>query len=190
MATMRHNLANVLSVAHSMARLSLMKFCYPKNVFFSGIERFSPNVVIDTDTESALRFGKRVSIHSGGRFVATSGGELSVGDRTSFNVGCIVTCRRSVTIGKNVCFGPNVMIFDHNHVMHSEKGARNSDFEVGSIEIGDNCWIGAGTIILLGTHIGKNCVIAAGSVVKGTIPDDTVLIQKRSNTYKVAGEAT
>ena len=87
-------------------------------------------------------------------------------------------------IGKNVSFGPNVVMFDHNHVMHKECGARNAEFTYGEIVIGDNAWIGAGTIVLAGSHIGRNCVIAAGSVVKGTIPDNTMMIQKRVSTYK------
>jgi acetyltransferase-like isoleucine patch superfamily enzyme len=184
MATLRHKLANIISVSHSMIRLSFLKVLYPKSIFFKGIERFSPDVVVDTDKKSKIQFGSRVSIHSGGRIAATSGGKLSIGNRTSFNVRCIVACRYNITIGQNVAFGPNVMIYDHNHIMDPTSGVRNTDFELESIDIGDNCWIGAGTIILSGAHIGNNCVIAAGSVVKGTVPDHTVLIQKRTNTYK------
>lgn len=184
MATLRHKLANVISGSHSMLRLSIMKIFYPKNIFFSGIQRFSPNVVIDTDRKSKIQFGHRVSIHSGGRFTSNSGGELRIGNSTSFNAGCIITCKDRITIGKNNAFGPRVMIYDHDHVFNSVNGVKNSDFALDCIEIGDNCWIGAGTIILRGTHIGSNCIIAAGSVVKGTVPDNTILIQKRTNTYK------
>ena len=186
MATLRHKIANVVSASHSMIRLSLLKMIYPKNLFFSGIQRFSPNVVIDTDAKSRIQFDNRVSIHSDGRFSATSGGQLSIGKRTSFNVGCIVTCRYDISIGSNVSFGPNVMIYDHNHVMNRETGAKNDNFELDSVRIGDNCWIGAGAIILSGSNIGRNCVIAAGSVVKGIGPDNTILIQKRINAYKEA----
>ena len=40
-------------------------------------------------------------------------------------------------------------------------------------EIGDNCLIGIGAIVLTGARIGKNCIIAAGAVVKenAVIPD-------------------
>ena len=187
MATLRHQVANFLSVSHAALRLSMMKLFYPRNLSFAGLERISPNVVIDTDRKSRLRFGNRVSIHSRGRFVSIAGGDLSIGDHTSFNVGCIVVCRNKVTIGKNVSFGPNVMVYDHNHIMSASDGAKKGDFELGKIEIGDNCWIGAGSIILQGVRIGKNCVIAAGSVVTGDVPDGTILIQKRTNTLKDTG---
>lgn len=184
MATFRHNLANVISTSLTIMRLSIKKAWYPRNIYFCGVQRFSPNVVVDTDRKSKITFENRVSVHSGGRVTATSGGELSIGHNTSFNVGCILTCRKKISIGANVMFGPNVLVYDHDHVMDAIDGAKGPAFNLGEIVIGDNSWIGAGSIILLGTHIGKNCVIAAGSVVKGDIPDNTVLIQKRVNTYK------
>lgn len=46
--------------------------------------------------------------------------------------------------------------------------------------VGKRTCIGAGCIILKGTIIGENCVIGVGSVVKGVIPDNSVVIQKRT----------
>ncbi|EMW3083142.1 TPA: acyltransferase [Vibrio cholerae] len=43
------------------------------------------------------------------------------------------------------------------------------------IIIGNNVFIGVGTIILPGTRIGSNVVVGAGSVVKGIVPDNTVV---------------
>ncbi len=187
MATLRHQVANLVSVPLTMVRLSVQKLFWPNNLFFSGIQRFSPDVVVDTDRKSKICLGKRISIHARGRVAATAGGQLTVGNRTSFNVGCIVTCRSRIRIGNHVTFGPNVMMFDHDHLMDPEIGVRGEGFRLGEIEIGDNTWIGAGSIILSGARIGKNCVIAAGSVVKGEVPDNTVLIQKRENFYKQIG---
>lgn len=41
--------------------------------------------------------------------------------------------------------------------------------------IGKNCFIGMGSIILMGTHIGDNVIVGAGSVVHGTIPDNVLV---------------
>lgn len=184
MRTLRQNFGNVTSALMTMVSLSLKKVVYPKSIFFTGIERFSPGVVVDPDRYSRIKFGRHVSLHSRCRVSARDGGEVSIGDNTAFNVGCIVTSRSKITIGKNVAFGPNVLVYDHDHIMDQASGTKGSGFYLGDIEIGDNTWIGAGSIILLGTHIGKNCVVAAGSVVKGDVPDNTRLIQKRINTYK------
>lgn len=41
--------------------------------------------------------------------------------------------------------------------------------------IGDNCFIGMNSIILMGSHIGNNCIVGAGSVVHGFFPDNVVI---------------
>lgn len=187
MATFRQSLGNLVSVPLTMSLLWVKKLFYSKNLFFSGIHRFSPGVVLTTDKKSRIRLGEQVSIHSRSRISASNGGKLRIGNRTSFNVGCILTCRHSIRIGNNVVFGPNVMIYDHDHIMDREKGTRGTGYTYGEVVIGDNSWIGAGSIILKGAHIGNNCVIAAGSIVKGYVPDDTVLVQKRVNTFKGVG---
>ena len=46
----------------------------------------------------------------------------------------------------------------------------------GHITIHENVFIGLGTTILPNTDIGRNCIIGAGSVVKGTIPDGSVVV--------------
>ena len=187
MATLRHHIANLVSVPYTAAVLTTKKLFYYNNLSFTGIQRCSPGVVIDLDRKSKLRLGSRVSMHSRCRVTASNGGELEIGNRTSFNVGCIVTCRSKIKIGSHVAFGPNVMIYDHDHVMDPDSGVRSGGYRLGEVVIGDGCWIGAGAVILLGTHIGDNCVIAAGSIVKGDVPSNTVLIQKRVNTYKGVG---
>lgn len=43
------------------------------------------------------------------------------------------------------------------------------------VTIGDNCFIGVKSTILMGTTIGNNCIIGCNSVVKGTFPDNVVI---------------
>jgi len=46
----------------------------------------------------------------------------------------------------------------------------------GKIKLGNNVFIGNKSIILLNTTIGDNCVIGAGSVVRGQFPNDSVIV--------------
>jgi carbonic anhydrase/acetyltransferase-like protein (isoleucine patch superfamily) len=41
--------------------------------------------------------------------------------------------------------------------------------------IGDNVFIGINAMILMGSNIGNNVIIGAGAVVKGTVPDNTIV---------------
>lgn len=55
------------------------------------------------------------------------------------------------------------------------------------IYIGNNSFIGARVSLLPGTIVGKDCIIGAGSVVKGIIPDGSVVV---GNPAHVIGRTT
>ena len=46
----------------------------------------------------------------------------------------------------------------------------------GPIKVGNNTYFGVHCTILPGSTIGSNCVIGAGSVVRGVIPDNSVVM--------------
>lgn len=60
------------------------------------------------------------------------------------------------------------------------EGVKAMHFKTSPIVIGNNVWIAANSIILRGSNIGDNAVIAAGSIVKGTVPANTLYLQKKS----------
>lgn len=69
-----------------------------------------------------------------------------------------------VWIGDRVAIGPRVMLLASSHANASN--IRSSmNISKHSIRVEDDCWIGAGAIILNGVTIGKGAVIGAGSVV-------------------------
>lgn len=128
---------------------------------------------------SKIRLGKNFHAKSNTHFIAVDGGKLTIGNKVFFNRNCIVVCKEKITIGDNCSFGPNVCIYDHDHTFGRKKNLKN-EYSLGEIIIGNNCWIGAGAIILRNTSIGDNCVIGAGSVVKGDIPDNSVVTPSRA----------
>lgn len=179
---MRRLLANIISVVFSLIKFSILKlFCF-RRFRFHWIERFSPNVIVKISRKGKLHLGKRISVHSGSKIIATADGQLTIDDNCSFNYGAMIVCREMIHIKKGVEFGPNVFVYDHDHDFRAEGGLKAKCFKSSPVIIGENCWIGANTVILRGTTIGDNCVIGAGCVVKGNIPDNTVLVQKREDT--------
>lgn len=58
---------------------------------------------------------------------------------------------------------------------------------VKDVYIGDNVFIGAGCIILPGTHIGDNCIVGAGTVCCGTIPEDSIVA---GDKWRIIGTTT
>lgn len=74
-----------------------------------------------------------------------------------------------VTIGNNVTL-TGVTVLAHDASTQIPLGVS----KVGCVVIGDNVFVGQGSIILPGVHIGNNCIIGAGTVVSKNIPDHTV----------------
>ena len=56
------------------------------------------------------------------------------------------------------------------------------------ILVGNNVFIGSGTILLPGTTIGDNCVIGAGSVVTGDVPANSVAAGVPARVIKEVNE--
>lgn len=71
--------------------------------------------------------------------------------------------------------GPNVTIDTGTHPISPELRRKVAQYNL-SVWIGDNVWIGAGSILLPGVHIGENTVIGAGSVVTKDIPENVVAV--------------
>ena len=181
---MRHKIGNVISVAFSFAKLTVMKIFYWRRLKFYIIERLSPNVVIDIRGKSSIALGKKVRAHSGTRFTVAAGGKLAIGDNVRINNNCRFACRYNIEIGEGAEFGPGVLVYDHDHDFRAEGGLKDNKFTTDSVKIGKNVWVGANTIILKGSKIGDNSVIAAGSIVTHDVPANSVFVQKRTSEIK------
>ena len=131
------------------------------------------NKVLRTYLLSRVKHGKNCSIRGRGQFV----GNIILGDDVTIGVDSIfLSTEAEIRIGNKVLFGPHVFIITGNHQIN-QIGNYITDVtsktEVcdADVIIEDDCWIGAGAIILKGVTIGRGSVIGAGSVVtKSTKP--------------------
>ena len=97
---------------------------------------------------------------------------LSIGEDVFINFGCVIdkSFCYLITIGNHVTLAPNVHILAHDASTKRELGYT----KMGKVVIGDNVFIGAGSIILPGVHIGDRVIVGAGSVVTKSIPGNSV----------------
>lgn len=78
---------------------------------------------------------------------------------------------------KLISIGDNVTLSHVNLLVHDASTKKTLGYtKFGKVTIGNNVFVGLGTIILPGVEIGNNVVIGAGSVVSQDIPSDTVAV--------------
>ena len=100
--------------------------------------------------------------------------EFVTGKNCTFSYGVVCCINTKIKIGDNVWVGEYSSIRNstHSFSVDSPMGTLNDKWE--DIYIGNNVWIGRGTLILPGARIGNNVVIAANSVVKGEIKSNAL----------------
>ena len=85
-----------------------------------------------------------------------------------------------LAIGRNVVISTNVIILTHDYSITTAMAAggnrpKKDHAILAPVVVGDNCFLGAGVIVLPGTTIGKNVIIGAGSLALGCIPENSVV---------------
>lgn len=84
----------------------------------------------------------------------------------------------NIFIGNNVEVASDVRFVVHDaiHEVFNRIPGNKTEYKehIGKIEIGNNVFIGSGTILLGPVKIGDNCVIAAGTVVNKDVPSGSV----------------
>ena len=138
---------------------------------------------------SRIRLGERVALCSLPRFTALGcngpvilrtlrpSAVIEVGDDTGLS-GTVICAAQAVRIGRGCLIGANVMIFDTDfHAVEAtargslpDRAASDDAVPGQAVVIGDQVFIGTGSIICKGVRIGDGAVIGAGSVVTSDVP--------------------
>lgn len=115
-------------------------------------------------------------------FFCDYGQHITIGPDSFVNVNCVFLDAAAIRIGANVLIGPSVQLLTVSHplaaadrvVPFSQRRPGHAPYRTHArpITIGDNVWIGAGSIVLPGVTIGENTVIGASSLVTSDVPPD------------------
>lgn len=103
------------------------------------------------------------------------GCNISVGEHFFANFNLTILDEAPVTIGDYAFIGPNVSIYTACHPILPQE--RNACIEWAEpVIIGNNVWIGGAATILPGVTIGDNCVVGAATVVTRSLPANSVAV--------------
>lgn len=112
------------------------------------------------------------------------GTHTRIGNRNFFNYNLTIQDDAIVTIGNDNNFGPNLTIVTPCHPMLPDErkcligvhGIEGHLCYAKPVTINNDCWFGTNVTICPGVVIGDNCVIGAGSVVTKDIPANSVAV--------------
>ena len=121
-------------------------------------------------------------------FYANFGGRhVHLGKYLYTNFGVTFVDDTHIYIGDYTMLGPNVVLATAGHPIDPDLRRRGLQYNL-PVRIGNNCWLGAGVIILPGVTIGDNTVIGAGSVVTKDIPANVVAVGNPCRVLRPIGE--
>jgi acetyltransferase-like isoleucine patch superfamily enzyme len=133
-------------------------------------------------SQRGIVFGDRCTVGRQAMIAPTNifGGEpgegLKVGDNSNIGHFAFVGCSGYIEIGDRVLMGPRVTLLAENHnIDDPSQPIKAQGVERQTIVIADDCWLGAGSIILAGVSLGAGSVVAAGAVVTRDVPPMTVV---------------
>lgn len=133
-------------------------------------------VLLNALSSNGIKLGRNVTIARNAILqctgvIANLGTGIRIGDYSAVGAMSYLGGQGGIEIGDHVIMGPGVKIFSENH--------NTSDLEIPirlqgesrlGVKINNDCWLGAGVIIVDGVTIGIGSIIAAGSVVTKDIP--------------------
>jgi maltose O-acetyltransferase len=114
------------------------------------------------------------------------GTQISIGAGTFVNFDCVMIDVAPIRIGEHCQIATKVQILTATHPI--EPGPRREGWESGEpIAIGDNVWLGGGSIVLPGVTIGEDTVVGAGAVVTSDLPAGVVAFGVPARVHREIG---
>ena len=154
---------------------SICKFSLFKDVSIQWGMRVGKSVDLRLYPGAICHIGANLKFDKYAQIAVIPDANLNIGSNVGIGMHNVIICRKKISIGDNTILGQDVKIYDHNHKFDFETGVSRLCYDEADVQIGCNCWIGAGAIILKGVHIGDNTIVAAVSVVTKDIPSKSIV---------------
>ena len=138
------------------------------------------NVNLDACSEKGIVLGDYCTIGPGSFLrtgnLASHDGFLVMKAGSSCNSNCFLGATGGLKIGRNVMLGPNITILSERHIFNrTDKSMKDQGRLEQPVEIMDDVWIGANTVILGGTKVESGAIIGAGSIVTKSIEPQVIV---------------
>lgn len=165
------------------------KYILLGNEIDNGSIRIIGTPIINTNKGGKIKIGNNLCMNNGlianqigyntPCILRAEGGSIIVGDNVGMSQTTLIAKGADITIGNNVKLGGGVKVYTTDFHCLDYMKRRDAKSDVAErlclpVLIGDDCFVGAGVIILKGVTIGDRSIIGAGSVVTKNIPADCI----------------
>lgn len=121
----------------------------------------------------------------------SAGGALEIGENVYIGPETHIAAQGGCRIGKDTQIAAFCYIIAANHNFEDRSvPIRLQGYTCKGIEIGEDCWLGAGVKVLDGVKVGRGCVVAAGAIVTKDLPDYAVAAGVPAKVLRFRGECT
>lgn len=125
-----------------------------------------PTQISDFKDVYTGHLGDRVEVQA--PFYCDYGYNIRIGDDAEIGRNCDIGDACTVRIGARCMIGPDVKFCTQDGVHHHTRAPGTKRLAVAKpITVGDDVFIGAGSIILGGANVEAGCVVGAGTIVRG-----------------------
>lgn len=126
--------------------------------------------------DGTIEIKGKCNFGQGGRICVAKDAVLAFGDNFANSAECSIICYNRIVIGDNVVVSWNTTIIDTD--LHKVENVITKEIyeESREIIIGNNVWIGMGSIILKGCIIPAGCIIAANAVVTKVFINENAIL--------------
>ena len=122
----------------------------------------------------AIRIGSDTGVYNGTFFDLGPDAQIEIGDFCTL-VGAIIRTNGNVRIADYTFIAHEVVLADTHVAIPSSDANEPVPLRRASIELGENCWVGAGAVILAGANLAEGCVVGAGAVVDFAAPPYSII---------------
>lgn len=148
---------------------------HPKKIVVGANTFVDDNAVLDAKGEENEGIVIGANAYVGrNAILSCKEGSIYVGDYGNISSNCQLLSETEIRLGNYTFLAGNCyLVAGGNHgfddletpIMFQPSAAK------GGIRVEENCWLGAGVIVLDGVTIGKGSIVGAGSVVPASLPE-------------------
>jgi acetyltransferase-like isoleucine patch superfamily enzyme len=137
----------------------------------------------------SIRLGRDVTVEPLAVLMGSPEGYLDIGDGSLIGPHAYIQGLGGVRIGRDVGVGAGVLMLT---AVHAEtppgEPITAAPLRYGSIEVGDGCDLGIGSILLPGVRLGDGVQVGAGAVVRGSHAAGSVIAGVPARFLRMRGD--